>query len=125
MIVGQRECGPPHGTATRETLDLIADKWSIIVIHRLRSGPMRFGELHRSIEGLSRKMLTVRLRDQERYGLITRTADDSSRVPSVTYALSPLGNELAQASAPLIAWTLTNLGRLDAAKQAYEGQPLG
>jgi DNA-binding HxlR family transcriptional regulator len=125
MPVGQKDCGPAGEAASRETLDVIADKWSIIVIHRLRSGPMRFGELHRSVEGLSRKMLTVTLRGQERFGLITRTVDGSSRLPSVTYALSPLGDGLAQATAPLVAWTLNSLGRLEAARQAYEEQSIG
>jgi len=119
MPVGKRECGPSGEAASRETLDVIADKWSMIVVHELRNGPLRFAELDRKIEGLSRRMLTVTLRNQERFGLIKRTVESNARGLSVTYSLTPFGRDLAHASAPLITWIISNLGRLDAAKARF------
>ena len=56
--------------ASRKTLDLIADKWTILVLFALRSGKRRFAELRREISGVTEKMLIQTLRDLERDGIV-------------------------------------------------------
>ena len=57
----------------RSVLDRIGDKWAIYVVDRLGSGPRRFSELLRGIDGITARMLTVTLRGLERDGILTRT----------------------------------------------------
>ena len=56
---------------TRQVLDLIADKWTTLVIYLLSRGRQRYGDLHRQIGGISQKMLTQTLRKLERDGLVS------------------------------------------------------
>src|SRR5690606_36960711 len=58
---------------TRRVLDLIGDKWSVLIIGMLEDEPKRFSQLQRSIGGISQKMLTQTLRRLERDGIICRT----------------------------------------------------
>ena len=58
--------------ASRKTLDLIADKWTILVLFALRNGKRRFAELRREISGVTEKMLIQTLRDLERDGIVAR-----------------------------------------------------
>lgn len=95
--VYSREC------ATRRTLTRIADKWTILIVGRLTQRPCRFGELRRSIEGISSKVLTEHLRDLEADGLVTRTVEPTSP-PSVTYALTDLGESLGELAINVKAW---------------------
>jgi DNA-binding HxlR family transcriptional regulator len=57
----------------RQVLDRVGGKWSIGVLVATSDGPVRFTELERSIEGISRRMLTLTLRNLERDGLLVRT----------------------------------------------------
>ena len=57
---------------TRQALDLIADKWTTLLIYLLSKGKQRYGDLHRQVGGISQKMLTQTLRKLERDGLVTR-----------------------------------------------------
>lgn len=61
------------GRAVRDLLDLVGDKWSLLIIATLRSGRLRFSELQRYIPGVSQRMLTLKLRGLERDGLGSRT----------------------------------------------------
>ena len=58
-----------EGCPVREVLDRVAGKWSVMIIVAAAHGPIRFTELERSIEGISRRMLTLTLRNLERDGL--------------------------------------------------------
>ena len=89
--------------ATRRTLARIADKWTILVVGRLTQRPCRFGELRRSIGGISSKVLTDTLRALEEDGLVTRTVEPTSP-PAVTYALTQLGDSLGIAAVELRRW---------------------
>jgi DNA-binding HxlR family transcriptional regulator len=71
-------------------LDLVADKWTMRVVYTLKSGSRHYGEILRTIEGISKKMLTQTLRDLERNGFVTRTVHPTNP-PTVEYALTPLG----------------------------------
>ena len=54
------------------TLMLIGDKWKVLILRDLMSGTKRFGELKKSVSGISQKVLTSNLRDMEENGLLSR-----------------------------------------------------
>src|SRR5258708_34417374 len=85
----------------RNVLDRIGDKWSYLIILNLAKRPQRFGELRRSVVGISQRMLTHTLRSLQRDGLIDRPAFHT-RPPSVEYRPTPLGRPL-HAPVPLLA----------------------
>jgi DNA-binding HxlR family transcriptional regulator len=82
----------------------LTPKWSVAVLAQLAQGTARFGELTRQI-GVSRRMLATTLRALERDGIVERRvyADVPARVE---YDLSPAGEELCAALAPLAGWAL-------------------
>jgi DNA-binding HxlR family transcriptional regulator len=84
-------------------LELVADKWFVLVMHRLRGGPMRYGALKRSLPGVSQRMLTLTLRNMERDGLVTRTVE-SVAPPATRYGLTPLGVTLLGPLRELCLW---------------------
>jgi DNA-binding HxlR family transcriptional regulator len=100
-------------------LDRVADKWSLYVVAALGDGELRFTELKRGIDGISQRMLTVTLRGLERDGIVTRTVY-SPMPPNIAYRLTPMGTTLWGAIAPLIAWAMKNLPRIDAARDHYD-----
>jgi DNA-binding HxlR family transcriptional regulator len=109
----------PGGCRAREVLELVADKWSLYVVSCLGTGPRRFTELKRSIDGISQRMLTVTLRGLERDGILTRTVYQVMP-PHVSYELTPMGTTLLQATTPLIEWSTQHLARIDAARADYD-----
>lgn len=92
---------------TREILDRIGDKWSLYIVATLQSGPRRFNELRRGIEGISQRMLTLTLRGLERDGLVTRTVFPTIP-PRVDYELTELGQTLLEPVMALVAWAEKN-----------------
>ncbi|MGP4113739.1 winged helix-turn-helix transcriptional regulator [Streptomyces sp. 4N509B] len=87
----------------RLTLEVIADKWSMVVLHALGSRPWRHGELRDLIGGISSKVLTQTLRRLERYGMLRR--HEYAEVPRrVEYELTDLGRTLLPAIDALTAW---------------------
>lgn len=58
------------GCPSRQALDLIADKWTMLVIKALADGVRRYGDVHRAVEGISQKVLTQTPRSLERDGLV-------------------------------------------------------
>ncbi|GHJ40966.1 helix-turn-helix domain-containing protein [Streptomyces sp. TS71-3] len=107
---------------TREVLDIVGDKWSLLVVRNLSRGPRRFTELKRAIDGISQRMLTATLRSLERDGILTRSVR-AVMPPHVSYALTPMGRTLREATAPLLEWSITNLAGIDAARAAYDARP--
>ena len=75
------------------TVQLIGNKWKLLILRNLMMRPWRFNEMLRSIPGLSQKVLTDNLRALEADGLITRTVYPEVP-PRVEYALSDLGNSM-------------------------------
>ena len=75
------------------TLTLISDKWKVLILRDLLLGTKRFGELKRSIGGVSQKVLTAQLRDMEQGGIICRTVY-AEVPPKVEYSLTDLGKSL-------------------------------
>lgn len=75
------------------TASMIGAKWKLLIMRDLMDGSRRFSELHRSLVGISQKVLTENLRAMERDGLLTRTVFPEVP-PRVEYALSELGRSL-------------------------------
>ena len=92
---------PPEVCPLGECMSLISGAWSPHVIWYLRDGPRRFSELRGDIKGVSAKVLTARLRQLERDGVVMRREVDSSP-PTVEYSLSELGAELRPAIAAIV-----------------------
>ncbi len=75
------------------TLTLISDKWKVLILRDLMPGTKRFGELKKSIHGVSQKVLTAQLRQMEANGLLQRTVYPEVP-PRVEYSLTELGRSL-------------------------------
>ena len=105
---------------TRQVLDRVADRWTMLVITSLSAvQPLRFSVLRRRIEGVSQKMLTQTLRGLERDGLITRSVFPTVPV-TVEYALTELGASLADAVAGIRAWAYANMDAIEQARSDYD-----
>ncbi|MBX3577318.1 MAG: helix-turn-helix transcriptional regulator [Rhizobiaceae bacterium] len=102
-----------------EVLSRIGDKWTVLVVELLGSGPMRFNELRRLIGGISQKMLTTTLRNLERDGFVTRTVFPTIP-PRVDYELTDLGRELQVPVRALGLWARQNIGRIGQARDRFD-----
>ncbi len=69
---------------------VLGDKWTLVILRDLSDGPRRFTDLERTAGGISPSILSARLRDLERNGLITRTSY-RELPPRVEYELTPMG----------------------------------
>ncbi len=104
---------------TRQVLDRIADKWSVLIIRKLTDGTMRFAQLRRAIDGISQKVLTNTLRGLERDGIVTRRIY-ASVPPRVEYSLTELGRSLCEMVASICGWAEGNIERVQAARAVYD-----
>jgi len=91
----------------RLTVELIADKWTAVVLYGLSKGPVRHGELLDLIGGISRKVLTQTLRRLAAHGLVRRHAY-AEVPPRVEYELTPLGATLIDPIHVLTEWARAN-----------------
>lgn len=85
------------------TLTLISDKWKVLILRDLLSGTKRFGELKKSIGGVSQKVLTTQLRQMEYSGLLNRTVYPEVP-PRVEYTLTELGYSLKPVLDAMGSW---------------------
>ena len=106
---------------TRQVLDLIADKWTALIIGLLAKKPHRFVALQRLIGDISQKMLTQTLRRLERDGLVLRTVY-AEVPPRVEYELTPLGRTLCKQLIALCDWSEANIEAIVAAQQCYDAR---
>lgn len=106
---------------SRQVLDLIADKWTAIIIYRLAQNTKRYSELQREINGISQKMLTQTLRRLERDGIVKRKVY-AVIPPMVEYSLTPLGKTLIEPLCKLCKWAETNIPEIEAARHLYDRQ---
>jgi DNA-binding HxlR family transcriptional regulator len=103
----------------RDVLDHIGDKWTLLVLGMLEREPQRFTALHRSIPGISQRMLTLTLRNLQRDGLVSRQSLDESP-PRVEYTVTALGQTLVPAVIALARWAFENHGTIEANRDAYD-----
>lgn len=95
------------GCPTRTVLDHIMSKWGVLVLLALTDGTSRWGELRRSVDGISEKMLASTLRTLAKDGLVARTSYPEVP-PRVEYSLTPMGEELMERMMPLMIWIQAN-----------------
>jgi DNA-binding HxlR family transcriptional regulator len=108
---------------TRLALDRIADKWTVLIVGRLAGGTRRFGELRRDIDGISPKVLTQKLRELERDGIITRKIY-ASIPPKVEYRLTPLGQTLIDLLDAIRLWAESHIEGMLEAQSEYDQEAL-
>lgn len=107
------------GCPCRDVLDLIGSKWSVLVIGRLETGPLRFGELRRAVPGITQKMLTQTLRRLEEDGLVHRKVLAEMRPPRVEYSLSELGHTITEPLGAIRDWTEQHLPDVRLARDRF------
>lgn len=103
----------------RQGLDLVTEKWTVLVITSLKEGPRRLSEMQREIEGVSQKMLIQTLRRMEQDGLVARTVYPVVP-PKVEYALTPLGKTLLGPLGALCQWGTEHMKEVQDARQRYQ-----
>lgn len=96
---------------TRVVLDHVMSKWGVLVLVALTDGTIRWGELRRTVEGISEKMLASTLRTLEKDGLVARRSYPEVP-PRVEYSLTSRGDELMVHMMPLMAWIGANAGEI-------------
>ena len=105
--------------AVRDVLDRIGDKWSMLVLGILATGPHRFSKVGRAIPDISKRMLAQTLRDLERDGLIARTVFPT-KPPSVEYRLTPLGGTILEPVTVLVRWADQSHAAIKEARSAFD-----
>jgi DNA-binding HxlR family transcriptional regulator len=102
-------------------LDRVGSKWSIAIIVEASRGPVRFTELERRIEGISRRMLTLTLRNLERDGLLTRTVYPTVP-PKVEYTATTMANELYETLVTLTQWAERHRVTIADSRERYDSE---
>jgi DNA-binding HxlR family transcriptional regulator len=93
-----------HFCLAARTLDTVGDRWSLLIVRDLLAGPRRFGDLRRLLTNVTPKWLTIRLRQLQQDGIVTRHQQAGRR--EVWYQLTDKGRDLAPVLDALLAWGL-------------------
>jgi DNA-binding HxlR family transcriptional regulator len=109
-----------EGCPVTAVLRRIGDKWTVLVLVLLGGRRYRFNELHRSVEGISQRMLTRTLRTLEQDGLVEREVHPTVP-PSVEYGLTPLGETLLGPLSALADWAVDHHEEMAAARGRHAG----
>ena len=110
---------PEDCRAVSEVLARVGDKWTVLVVSELGSGPRRFNEIRRALGSISQRMLTLTLRALERDGLVTRTVFPTIP-PKVEYALTKLGRSLLEPVSGIGLWARQNRAAIQEARQRFD-----
>jgi DNA-binding HxlR family transcriptional regulator len=107
---------------TRQVLNLVGDKWTVLIIGLLQyHHTLRFSEMKHIIQGISQKMLTQTLRSLERNGIVERTIYPQVP-PRVEYKLTPLGVTLSEPIRAIKEWAETHISDIVAAQVVYDAE---
>lgn len=96
-------CSNSADYSIRKALNVLGGKWTFLIIGKLFEGTKRFGELRKSLDGISPKTLSERLKELERNGLVTRTAYPTVP-PTVEYTLTIKGKSLKNIIREIELW---------------------
>lgn len=112
-----RELTPslPECRALADVLARVGDKWTVMVVGALSTGPMRYNALRRLIDGVSQRMLTLTLKGLVQDGLVSRTLYPTIP-PRVDYELTDLGRTLIDPLTTLFEWARTHRPAIEAAR---------
>lgn len=106
---------------SRPILQHLTNRWGVLVMVALATGPHRFAELRRAVGGVSERMLSQTLKDLEADGFVLRTAHQVVP-PRVDYELTPLGVEAAGHVVALVGWIEGALPEIMAGKSALAAE---
>lgn len=106
---------------SRQLLDRIGDRWSVLTIGALADGPARYSAVAARVQGVSQKMLTQTLRALERDGMVTRTVFPEIP-PHVEYELTDLGRSLRTVLVPLEDWATSHMPDVAVAREGYDAR---
>ncbi|MEU2288995.1 helix-turn-helix domain-containing protein [Streptomyces sp. NPDC013178] len=118
---GRIEVSPNNACPIAPVVDIVFSRWTTPILWTLNEyGRQRFVELERRIATITPKVLTQRLRQLERDGLVLR-AYHPEVPPRVEYEISELGRSLAPLFAALAEWS-PNLDNVEQARRAYDAR---
>ena len=110
-------CGLAHA------LDVVGERWTLLIVRELCSGAKRYGELADSLTGIGTSLLATRMRQLEADGVIQRRLDRDLPGSAVVYELSEPGRELAEAMVPLAMWGARHqMTRADADNESFRAE---
>uniref|UniRef100_A0AAU3IBL1 Helix-turn-helix transcriptional regulator n=1 Tax=Streptomyces sp. NBC_01393 TaxID=2903851 RepID=A0AAU3IBL1_9ACTN len=114
---------PQLACPTSAVVDIVFSRWTTPILWTLNShGRLRFVELERRIGTITPKVLTQRLRQLERDGMVVRTYHPEVP-PRVEYDITELGRSLAPLFAHLAGWAAANLDKVEQARNDYDTGP--
>jgi DNA-binding HxlR family transcriptional regulator len=121
------EAGPAlAGCPIAPVVDIVFSRWTTPILWQLNAhGRQRFSDLRDLVDGITAKVLTQRLRQLERDGLVSRTIYPEIP-PRVEYEITDLGRSLAPVFAALVTWSESYLADVTQARSGYDnsGRPL-
>lgn len=118
-VVDAELCESDRSSIVREVLNRIGDKWTLLVVRILETGPQRFTALRNAIPGISQRMLTLTLRQLERDGLVSRQVF-MGVPPRVEYSLTDLGITLGPPVAALASWAIEHESEIRANREIFD-----
>ncbi len=99
----------------------VGEKWSLLLIVALADGPRRFGDLKRTLQGISQKMLTQTVRALERDGLVARQVFDEMPL-RVEYRLTALGQDLLPVARAVKGWAEAKVDVIAENRRTYDAR---
>jgi len=112
------DAGTTDGCPIRDILDRIGDQWTLLVLHSLDGGTLRFNELMRAIGDVSKQMLSTTLKRLEEDGFVLRTVYPEVP-PRVEYELTPLGRSFMVPMRGLVEWANRHHETIRDARRQY------
>lgn len=120
---GPQQTDPQQACPITPVVDIVFSRWTTPILWTLNlHGLLRFRELERQIPRITPKVLTQRLRQLERDGLVVRTYHPEVP-PRVEYEISELGRSLAPLFAHLSQWATANLDEVERSRRDYDNAP--
>lgn len=104
-------------------LEQVGDRWALLIVDSLLDGPLRFSDLEDRVEGIAPNILSSRLKNLERQGILVARAY-SERPPRSVYQLTSQGKALAGAIRMLQSWGSAHAGKAGALTHESCGTPL-
>ncbi|HEV3361571.1 MAG TPA: helix-turn-helix domain-containing protein [Pseudonocardiaceae bacterium] len=115
----EEQDGVNEACSVMEAVNRISGKWTVGILLAATEGPVRFTELERHLKGISRRMLTLTLRNLERDGLLRRTVHPTVP-PKVEYEATDMARELHSALAELVGWARRNRANITRSRTGYD-----
>jgi DNA-binding HxlR family transcriptional regulator len=107
----------------RLILNLVASKWTLLVLHAVQRDTKRYSAINRDVDGITQKMLTETLRKLERDGIVKRMVHPIFP-PKVEYKLTPLGLELLGVTETIAQWAEDHFDEVKQARHLYDSKPV-